>query len=229
MGTDSHMRSPSHALVVFLAAAACLCAADCTREAQKKATPVKTAAAAKPLIRKAAKPLILAAASANCNSNNANAVMRNALLIPPDDNNWCWAASAQMAMDFLEPNVDHSQCLQANESLGRQDCCHMPRPEGCAQGGGGIPPLQGFSSVSSQGPLDVDDVATELCVENRPFLMVGAGVAGGRHMTIAVGYDSAANVLVVNNPWKSNRVDQTYVALDDYQFSYHKIKKGPQP
>lgn len=223
------MRSPSHAFVVFLTAAAWLCATGCKREAPQKAPPVKAAAAAKQLTLDAAKPLTFAAASANCNSNNANAVMKKALLIPPDDNNWCWAASAQMAMDFLEPNVDHSQCLQANESLGREDCCDMPRPEGCAQGGGGIPPLQGFSSVLSQGPLGVDDVATELCVENRPFLMVGAGVAGGRHMTIAVGYDSAANVLVVNNPWKSNRVDQIYVALDDYQFSYHKIKKGPQP
>ncbi len=76
-------------------------------------------------------------------------VTRNAVMevcVPPDQQQhlavtlrpqetymWCWAASAQMGMEFLGHNVN--QCVQANNRFGRRDCCNNPTPNACIQGG----------------------------------------------------------------------------------------------
>lgn len=44
-------------------------------------------------------------------------------LHPQETQNWCWAASGQMVMDYLGHNV--SQCVQANNRFGRNDCCEI--------------------------------------------------------------------------------------------------------
>jgi peptidase C39-like protein len=49
-----------------------------------------------------------------------------------EKSNWCWAASAQMVMEYLGKSV--KQCDQANDVIGRNDCCPGPdhqTPEGC--------------------------------------------------------------------------------------------------
>ena len=50
-------------------------------------------------------------------------------LHPQETSMWCWAASGQMTMEFLGSNVN--QCTQANDRLGRNDCCNLPVPAGC--------------------------------------------------------------------------------------------------
>src|SRR5262245_62037888 len=47
---------------------------------------------------------------------------------------WCWAASGKMAMDYLGAST--TQCDQANQWLGRSDCCDtVPPPTECVRGG----------------------------------------------------------------------------------------------
>ncbi|HXH93455.1 MAG TPA: hypothetical protein VNN25_17870 [Thermoanaerobaculia bacterium] len=157
--------------------------------------------------------------------------------IPPLGTNWCWAASGQMAMNALEMQVQHLQCEQANQRFGFNDCCKLPRPGRCEQPGGGIPPLREFSSVPSQGALTSDQIKDEICVQQRPFLVVTPGTGGGGHMVIAIDYaaDDQGELLVVYNPWMKGKVDQGYITLDDYKnthttndHDFYKIKKGPQ-
>ena len=54
-------------------------------------------------------------------------------LRPQETSMWCWAASGEMAMDFL--GTDVTQCDQANRRFGRNDCCNNPVPGACVNGG----------------------------------------------------------------------------------------------
>jgi hypothetical protein len=52
--------------------------------------------------------------------------------IPQGVINWCWAASAQMIMDYERNITDHEnsphrQCDQANKAFGQTDCCDPDR------------------------------------------------------------------------------------------------------
>src|SRR5665213_927301 len=59
----------------------------------------------------------------------------NVVLRAQKTEQWCWAASAQMLMEYLGKTVE--QCDQANVRLGRSDCCKSPTPTACIAGGGG--------------------------------------------------------------------------------------------
>ncbi len=118
-----------------------------------------------------------AAPAAKCGAT-AGAVRQKTDMIPPDARNWCWAASAEMVMNALEPRVAHRQCAQANERFQRQDCCISGRPNDCEKPAGGIPPLREFSSVASTAALTPDRIFQEICVDQHPFLIItpAAGV-----------------------------------------------------
>ena len=55
-------------------------------------------------------------------------------LIPQQTNEWCWAASGQMIMNYLGATAVN-QCQQANNELGRTDCCMSPTPSACVKCG----------------------------------------------------------------------------------------------
>jgi len=47
---------------------------------------------------------------------------------------WCWAASGQMVMEEAGTRTV-PQCYEANQALGRTDCCSCPTPAACVQPG----------------------------------------------------------------------------------------------
>ena len=47
---------------------------------------------------------------------------------------WCWAASGETVMNYVGPR-EVPQCYQANQELGRTDCCNCPTPGACVQPG----------------------------------------------------------------------------------------------
>ena len=155
-------------------------------------------------------------------SSTAGSVRQKATPIPPLATNWCWAASGQMAMDALESQVSHLQCEQANQRFARNDCCNPLRPSDCEMPAGGIPPLKGFESTPSQGALTPGEINEEICVQQRPFLIVLPGTGGGSHMVIAIDYESddQGDLLVVYNPWKKDVVDQGYLTMEDYNSTH---------
>ena len=155
----------------------------------------------------------------------------------PEGRTWCWAASAEMAMNYLEPSRKHPQCRQANQFLNRKDCCNFPLEGDCDKPGGGIPPLKDFSSVRLPGALTPNQILDELCVAKRPFLIVAPASGTGSHMMIVIGFheDTGGDILMVHNPWAYGEVDTTWITLEDYQTNHpceagdiFKIKKGPQ-
>ena len=52
---------------------------------------------------------------------------------PQEKDNWCWAASGEMVMEYLDASI--RQCDEANKRFNREDCCGRSVPDECDQGG----------------------------------------------------------------------------------------------
>ena len=75
--------------------------------------------------------------------------------------NWCWAASGQMIMEYLGQSV--AQCLQANNRLHRTDCCNRPVPKECDKGGWPEFDKYGYTArTTNNAPLPWVDVRAQL-------------------------------------------------------------------
>lgn len=118
---------------------------------------------------------------------------------------WCWAASGQMAMEFLGHNV--SQGVQANNEFGRTDCTNTPVPAACIQGG--WPEFSKYSFSSSHttdAALTWDQVREQIYCKGKPFAFTWHWSGNGGHMMAAIGYNtvSGVNYVEVNDPWPPN-------------------------
>jgi hypothetical protein len=132
-------------------------------------------------------------------------------LHPQETGKWCWAASAQMVMDYLGHNV--SQCVQANNRFGRNDCCDIdlcPTPETnhpCVSGGWPEFDKYGFSfKTTSDAPLSWEDLRKQISdqpnCKKRPFCFTWHWPGGSGHMMVAKGYFTldGTNYVAVLNP-----------------------------
>lgn len=115
---------------------------------------------------------------------------------------WCWAASGEMTMDFLGASV--TQCDEANQRFGRNDCCNTPTPAACVVGGWPEYQKYGFTAdVTSDTPLTWAQVKKEIDCRNRPFAFSWHWVpGGGGHMMVVSGYlqMNGQNYVVINDP-----------------------------
>jgi hypothetical protein len=145
------------------------------------------------------------------------------ILRPQVNDMWCWAASGQMGMEFLGHNV--SQCMQANNRLGRGDCCSNPTPKECNKGGWPEFLKYNFTSQhTSNTALSWDQLRRELADINpcgrRPvaFSWHWLGARGGGHMMVAIGYKTVDNVdfVEINDPWLPNVGDHRFITYDFY-------------
>lgn len=113
---------------------------------------------------------------------------------------WCWAATGQMIMDFLDPSTSHAQCVQAGNVI-RQNCCAKSQcaaDVGACNFGGGPPfGLFGFAwktravnqSASEPHPGDPGLTLKEMVTEfhaGRP-ISIAWGLPGGGHLMVAYG------------------------------------------
>ncbi len=141
-------------------------------------------------------------------------------LHPQETDNWCWAASGQMVMDYLGHNV--TQCTEANNWFGRTDCCTLspcPNPtaptydalgncQGCACGGWPEFGRYGFTfKRTSDAPLSWGDLREELASQSychkTPFAFTWHWPGKGGHVMVAKGYVTVAGVNYVDvlDPW----------------------------
>ncbi len=137
--------------------------------------------------------------------------------IPQHATNWCWAASAQMILQYLgNTSPAAEQCAQANAKFQRKDCCDHPIPDGCDQTG--WPEFENFSNrngakltyrTTSYAPLSKEALEAQLApqsVDNicrfSPFAFSWQNVGGSGHMMVATGYKVVAGQLIVlvNDP-----------------------------
>jgi hypothetical protein len=116
---------------------------------------------------------------------------------------WCWAASGQMTMNFINSSSNVTQCDEANKRFGRTDCCNNPVPSACVQGG--WPEYEKYSftaKTTSDAPLSWDDLKEQIYCARKPFAFSWHWPGGGGHMMVAVGYITlnGTNYVVVNDP-----------------------------
>ena len=161
---------------------------------------------------------------------------QNVTLRPQETDMWCWAASGRMVMEFL--GVPVTQCRQANERFGRNDCCNQPVPGGCVMGG--WPEFTkynfGFQKTSS-APLSWNTTREQISCKHRPFAFSWAWNGGGGHMMVVIGYATVngANYVTINDPWAPNVGDQRIITYDAYSMGngythwddYYDVVKQP--
>jgi hypothetical protein len=115
---------------------------------------------------------------------------------------WCWAASAQMVMEYLGKKV--SQCEQANKQLSNvthDDCCNNPTPEKCDRTGWPQFYDYGFVFKKTNTPvhptdhLSWEEVKVQLAPRDpnnpcsfTPFAFSWRVFGGTGHMMVAYGY-----------------------------------------
>lgn len=156
-------------------------------------------------------------------------------LHPQETQNWCWAASGQMVMDYLGNNV--SQCVQANNRFGLKDCCEIdlcPTPTepptygalgcvGCVCGGWPEFDKYDFTfNKTTSTALSWDQLRKQISDEpnckKKPFCFTWAWPGGGGHMMVAKGYVTLAgtNYVVVLDPWAPCVGDEYIITYDYY-------------
>jgi hypothetical protein len=157
-------------------------------------------------------------------------------LHPQETKNWCWAASAQMVMDYLGHNV--SQCTQANNRFGRTECCNIdlcPLPVepplydvagncvNCACPGWPEFDKYGFTyKMTSNKPLSWFQLREQLCnttyCKSKPFAFAWHWLGGGGHLMVAKGYKTVMgiNYVEILDPWTPCKGDERLVTYDFY-------------
>lgn len=131
---------------------------------------------------------------------------------------WCWAATGQMIMDYLDPKTaPHSQCREASDRASRNCCattpCTLDTTDPCNFGGG--PPFgrfgfswktravdQGSAGVPHPGDpgLTLKELVTEFHA-GRP-ISIAWGFGTGGHLMVAYGvfYQGGVPMIRIHDP-----------------------------
>jgi hypothetical protein len=135
-------------------------------------------------------------------------------LYPQETDMWCWAASGQMIMSYLEGFV--SQCEQANQRFGLSDCCNRPTPAACIRGGWPEFEKYGFS-YNTGGALSWTNLKAQID-SRRPFVFTWEWTGGGKHMMVSTGYKviSGQNWVSILDPWAPNVGSQRDILYTEY-------------
>lgn len=145
------------------------------------------------------------------------AVTLDTKLIPQETDQWCWAASGQMIMSFL--NHDVRQCLQANNEFGRSDCCLDPPPAECIQGGWPEFAKYDFTDDrTSDSYLTWDQLREQIACRKTPVAFSWHWIDGGGHMKVIYGYavENGVNSLWVNDPWEPHIGAKQIITYEEY-------------
>lgn len=130
---------------------------------------------------------------------------------------WCWAASAQMALQYIGITVE--QCAEANHLFNLTTCCGTPVPTECVRGGSPQLAYWGasFDKTTKGTALSFAQLQAQIDA-NMPVIFVWKWIPTGGHVMVAVGYyDLPGNQLVfVNNPWPPNQGDYQVITYADY-------------
>ena len=160
------------------------------------------------------------------------------ILRPQEQDQWCWAATAQMTAAYS--GVSMPQCEQANVATGRTDCCTDPAaaadPGRCDVPGwwSQLPNFNFTYSDSSWGSaISFSQLQAETNA-SRPVPYAWGWTGGGGHAMVAIKtfITSGTPWVSINNPWPPNVGDQsdmtysTWVSASDHvhwQDSYNVI------
>jgi hypothetical protein len=130
---------------------------------------------------------------------------------------WCWAGVGQMIMAYHGINV--AQCTQANDRLGRTDCCNSPTPNACVQPGWPEFERHGLSTTWTNWgtALTLSQAQAELNA-GRPFAGVRDWGNGTSHIVSVIDYlrFDGDDFLVINDPSPVGAGDQYIETYNDF-------------
>jgi hypothetical protein len=157
-------------------------------------------------------------------------------LHPQHAENWCWAASLQMILEYLgQPSNNVEQCVQANVKFSRNDCCppnNQSIPLECDRTA--WPAFENYSNqngvkfqykVTSNAPLDKDVLEKQLAPRSAdhvcsftPFAFTWKYVGTGGHMMVATGYRKIGDqfFVEVNDPKEVDQGSTRELTYDQY-------------
>ncbi|MBN2223701.1 MAG: C39 family peptidase [Deltaproteobacteria bacterium] len=154
---------------------------------------------------------------------------------PQETEMWCWAASAEMVMDYLGKDIP--QCIQANDRFIRRDCCQNPTPIPCVQGGWPQFEKYGFSyDKTNNTALSWDEIKSQIDDLKSPFCFSWLwNGGGGGHMMVVVGYRTAngKNYVEIIDPYPPHVGARRIISLGEFYsgpdhahwVDYYNIKK----
>jgi hypothetical protein len=141
-------------------------------------------------------------------------------LMPQSQSNWCWAASAQMVLQYFGEQVE--QCKLANEeriSL-TADCC--PLNPSCDKSrwpdllfkNRTIP----YQRTAWKAALPLQTLQFQIAIKKSPVIFTWIWIKGDAHMMVATGYrpvggDTWIDVL---NPLPENVGNHEIISYDEY-------------
>jgi hypothetical protein len=138
---------------------------------------------------------------------------------------WCWAASTQMALAIMGATV--TQCAQANDRLGRSDCCSLQRcpptdsSGPCVQGGWPHLEAWGFTAQETAwgSALTFESMSTEI-QGGRPVLFAWGWEGGGGHLMLARGVSRVDGVeyVLLNDPWPPCQGGGRAITFEEFEY-----------
>ena len=151
-------------------------------------------------------------------TGSGSTILWNFPLIPQQQGNWCWAATAEMVASYA--GVSINQCDIVNKSLNRTDCC--TNEASCNESG----PASMKSILNSLG-LNAVDVIYRACTDacnctagpQPPFSLLQSEFAAGRGMaTTYYMIGGGTHVVATTGAFvtlDSNGVSQQWVRVDN--------------
>jgi hypothetical protein len=130
---------------------------------------------------------------------------------------WCWAASGQMCMEYLGGSV--TQCDEANRQFTRTDCCTDPVTGNCVKSGWPEFDKYGFtSSLTNNTALSWDEITNQIYCQKKPVTFSWAWDGGGGHMMVLTGYQviSGVKYVTIIDPLPVDVGDQKLITYDEY-------------
>jgi len=138
-------------------------------------------------------------------------------LHPQDADNWCWAASGQMIMEYFGTNV--LQCDQATNVFKPHVCCNRPVPADCdkperPQFAGNY----GFACQPVNGALKWKVLSREILQNRRPVAFSWLWHKGGGHIMVAYGCltEEKIDYVFVRDPGPTRKGRSRYFPYPTY-------------
>ncbi len=158
------------------------------------------------------------------------------ILYPQESRNWCWAACAQMIMEYMGTKI--SQCKQANDRLEQNDCCKKDsafRTQSrydslenyfkCQQPGWPQFEKYGFTYKRRlSAPLTWKELKLQLSDsperKGMPFAFSWRWENGGGHMMIVKGFAvmEGEKYVIILDPWPPDKGDEVIITYSAYVY-----------